>query len=137
MSDNVRPTIVGDNINGAALLAMQREDFKDIGVTQVGPLALMLKEITNLCREKKSEAVFVDHDTYCFGKILDTLRLQSMCQSEGTMPPVYIQESYRERFKKLWITYFLGILHLLSYWEGRLIQRFCPNAIVIKWRVGW
>ena len=33
MPDNVRPAIVGNNINGAALLAMQREYFKDIGMT--------------------------------------------------------------------------------------------------------
>ena len=101
MPDDFGPNLVRNDINRAVLLVMQREDLKEIGVTQVGSLALLLKGIENLCREKKSEAVFMDHNAYCFGKILDTLRLRAMCRSEGTMPPVYIQESHRERFKKI------------------------------------
>ena len=80
---------------------MQRDDLKDISVTQVGSLSLLLQEITYLCRKKKDKSIFFDHNAYCFGNNLDTLRLQAMCQSEGTMIPVYIQESQWERFEKI------------------------------------
>ena len=108
MPDDIGPALMRNDVSGTVLLAMQRDDLKEIGVTQVGSLALLLKEIANLCREKKSEAVFMDRDTYCFGKILDTLRIRAMCQSEDTMPPVYIHESHQGRFDKIVDYYFPG-----------------------------
>ena len=77
MPDNVRATFLGDDVNGATLLAMQQENFKGIGVTKAGPLALLLKEIASL----HTKAIFLNHISYCFGKILDTLRQRSMYQS--------------------------------------------------------
>ena len=71
---------------------MQQGGLKEIFVTQVGSLEILLGEITNLCQEKKSEAVFVDQNDYCFGKIIDTLQLQAMCQNDENSPPLYIQE---------------------------------------------
>ena len=53
MTDDVGTTFLGDKVNGAALIVMGREYFKEIGVSQVGPLALLLGEITNLCQENK------------------------------------------------------------------------------------
>ena len=64
MPEDVGTSFLGNKVNGAALFVMGREDFKEIGVTQVGPLALLLGEITNLCQEKKAEAVFVDQNAY-------------------------------------------------------------------------
>ena len=96
--DNVRPTIVGNNINGDALLAMQREDFKKIGVTQVEPLALLLKEIARLC----TEATFFNHSAYWFQKNLDILQLWEMCQNKYMEPTsVHIQETHKKRFEKI------------------------------------
>ena len=50
MPDNIGATFVRNYFNGVALLVMGREDLKDIGVTKAGSLALLLKDITNLCR---------------------------------------------------------------------------------------
>ena len=88
MPDEIGTTFLGNKVNGVSLLIMGREDIKEIGVTQVGPLAILLEEIKNLCREKKSEAVFFDQNAYCFGKIIDTLRLQEMCQNEEILSPL-------------------------------------------------
>ena len=60
-----------NDVNGSALLTMQWDGFKDIGVTKAGPLALLLKEISTL----STKDIFVKHNSYCFGKILDKLRL--------------------------------------------------------------
>ena len=108
MSDDIGTTFLENKVNGVALLVMGREDFKEIGVTQVGPLAILLEEIKNLCQEKKAEAVFVDQNAYCFGKIIDTLRLRAMCQNDGTSPPLYMQEPQKECFKKVVDYYFPG-----------------------------
>ena len=105
MPENVRPTIVGNNINGAALLVMHWEDFKDIGVTQVWKLALLFKEITRL----RTESTSVNHSAYCFRKILDILLLLAMRQKEGTQPTsVNIQEVYKKRFETILYYYFPG-----------------------------
>ena len=132
MPDNIGTTFLGNKVNGAALLVMVREDFKEIGVTQVGPLALLLGEITNLCHEKKAEAVFVDQNAYCFGKIIDTLRLRSMCQNEETLPPLYIQEPLKECFKKVVDYYFPG------EWSSFILAIFSKhhNSQIESWLFG-
>ena len=50
MPNDIGPALVRNDVNGAALLVMVREDLKEIGVTKTGPLALLLKEIKNLFR---------------------------------------------------------------------------------------
>ena len=66
MPDDIGTIFVANKVNGAALLVMQKENFKDIGM-EAGPLDLLQREIPSLC----AEAIFVDHSTYCFRKILD------------------------------------------------------------------
>ena len=137
MPDDVGPALVRNDVNGGALLVMGREDLKEIGVTKAGPLALLLKEITNLCRENKSEAVSIDYNAYCFEKILDTLQLQAMCQDKDTIPLVYIQESHRERFKKI-VDYLFPGESASFILQGREIDStIFPNIRVIKLRGGW
>ena len=55
MSNGIFNTFLENNVNGAALLAIQGENFKDDGVSKVGPLTLLLEEITHLHIEKKPE----------------------------------------------------------------------------------
>ena len=81
MLDNICTNFLENKFNGADLLVRRHKDLKEISVTQVAPLAILLGEITNLCHEKKSEAVFIDHSAYCLGDIIDTLRLRAVCLS--------------------------------------------------------
>ena len=62
MTDDIGNNFLGNKVNGVALLVMGQEDIKEIGVTQVGSLAILFEEIKNLCLEKKFEAVFVDQN---------------------------------------------------------------------------
>ena len=48
MHDVIGTTLLDYKVNGDSLLVVGREDLKAIGVTQFGPFALMLGEITNL-----------------------------------------------------------------------------------------
>ena len=43
MPDNVGATFLGNDVNGAAFLAMRQENFEGIGATKAGTLALLLK----------------------------------------------------------------------------------------------
>ena len=57
---------------------------------------LLFEEITNIYQEKKYEAIYFYKNAYRFEKIIDTLSLQSVCQNEETLPPLYIQEPQKE-----------------------------------------
>ena len=126
MPENIGATFVRNDVKGVALLVMGREDLKDIGLTKSGPLDFLLKDITNLCRENKSEAIFIDHSAYCFQKILDTLWLRSMCHSEEKPPFVYIQVSQQERFKKIVEYYFTG------EYSSFILQRGDINSTILS-----
>ena len=48
MTDDIGTTFLDYKINGTALLVVRWEYLKEIGMNQVGTLALLLEEITNL-----------------------------------------------------------------------------------------
>ena len=105
MPNNVCATFLRNDVIGTDLLSMQHENFKDIGMTKAGPLALLLKEISSL----STEAIFVEQSAYCFQKILDILQLRAMCQNEYTLPTsVHIQFAYKKRSEKIVDYYFAG-----------------------------
>ena len=112
MSDDIVSTFVGNNINGSFMLKMWWEVFKYFGMTQAGPLDLLLKWITSLC----TEAISVDHGAYYFGKILKKIGYNK-CQSKGDMLPVYILELHRYHFKKIMNFLFSGDSTYLIYLE--------------------
>ena len=93
-----------NNVNGPDLLAIKEENFMAVSVSKVVPLTLLLEEITNLRRKKKPEtqAVFVDHNAYCFGKIIELLRIREMCKNKETLSSyTYIQDFRQERFETI------------------------------------
>ena len=99
--NDVGPYLTSNGLSGAVFLVVGREDLKGIGVAKVGLLGLRLKETKKLFRENKYKSVFVDHNTYCFRNILDTLWLQAMCQNKDNMNILYIQELHQDHFNKI------------------------------------
>ena len=92
-------------------------------------MSLLLKETENLCIEMKYEAASINHSDYCFGKILDTLRILSIIHSEGTIPHVYIQELYQYRFNK--VSYYLFNRRLYIFYLTGEVNLF-NNAVQIS-----
>ena len=76
MTGNFGAAFVSNYVNGYALIDTRKGNFKHIGVTKSGLLALLLKEIEII----RTEAIFVNHNVYCIFKILNTLRIWSMGQ---------------------------------------------------------
>ena len=118
---------------------MKEENFMAVSVSKVVPLTLLLEEIANLRREKKPEtqAVFVDHNAYCFGKIIELLRIRAMCKNKETLSSyTYIKDFHQERFEKIVDYLFSGESTSLMLQGGISIQGFCPITRAFKLRVG-
>lgn len=119
-------------LNGAELLVLEREDLKELGITRPGSLAMLVDAIRKLRRKEEDKndhrkrMILIEHNAYCFGKILDQLRLCAMYQTfrdnhwriPGVVesppftippqapPPPIVREPYRKRFKTIVEFYF-------------------------------
>ncbi len=67
-----------NEITGRELLVLSRDDLKMMGMKRVGTVALLLKEISLLERTSRDFVTLIEHSPYCFGKILDYLRLKQL-----------------------------------------------------------
>eukprot|EP00957_Ditylum_brightwellii_P172293 13116238-Ditylum_brightwellii.AAC.1 len=97
---------------------MGREDVKELGIGRPGTLALVMKAIKGLQMKSQCSPIFIDHDPYSFGKILDQLRLKVM--SEENYKPMMlscIKEAKQDAFVKMVDYYFPGELAKLMFKE--------------------
>jgi len=111
LSNDTVETLNENNISGTELLALDYETLKFFGITRPAALALLTKNITELQKGDCRRGVLIEQDAYCFGKILDQLRLRAMCdalQDMTPLPPPTIRKSYQKRFKRIVKYYFPG-----------------------------
>jgi TLD/BTB/POZ domain/SAM domain (Sterile alpha motif) len=96
------------DITGAELLALGREDIKDMGITRPGTVALIVKSIQKLqVEEAEGSAMLVQYSGYCVGKMVDHMRLKAMEKLQVPSPgPPTIREPDRKRFKTMVGHYF-------------------------------
>ena len=99
-------------MNGEELLTLDYEALKIFGITRPPTLSLLMKEVKELRKEgNPRESFLIEQSAYCFGKILDHLRLRAMShtlQDLAPLPPPVIREPYRKRFKRIVEFYFPG-----------------------------
>jgi len=112
ISGEVAQIFVENEITGNELFALNMDGLKMIGVERAGTLCLLLEEIKKLKQSSQDTVTLIEHSPYCFGKILDYLRLKHMqCQglidAEMTVRPI-ICESQKKRFSKVVQYYFPG-----------------------------
>ncbi|KAL7550579.1 hypothetical protein ACHAWF_013797 [Thalassiosira exigua] len=110
VSDDVAEIFIKNNIAGNELLALKKDGLLTLGITRTGTVCLLLEEIKKLERSNKGAAAFIEHSPYCFGKILDYLRLKRLHTEGFTEEPVLPQvcESQKSRFDKVVAYYFPG-----------------------------
>jgi hypothetical protein len=82
-----------------------------MGMKRVGTVALLLKEIEKLEKSNKDIVTLIEHSPYCFGKMLDYLRLKrlhllGLIAEEPVLPKVC--DSQKNRFEKVVKYYFPG-----------------------------
>lgn len=70
-----------EGINGAQVLALQREDVKELGIKQPELVALVVKAIQELRKENDdTSTAFIEYSDYHIGKIIDVMRLKAMAK---------------------------------------------------------
>jgi len=93
-------------------LLFGRDTVKDdLGITRPGTVAVLVDAIQKLREDDaESSTTFIEHSEYCFGKIIDQLRLKAMnkvCSLPDPAPP-HIRDSERTRYKRIVEFYFPG-----------------------------
>ena len=105
-------TAFKDNeITGRELLTLKIEGLKMIGIERAGTLCLLLDEIEGLKKASQDVVTLIEHSPYCFGKILDYLRMKQIHSEElvSTKPPLpTVCDSQKERFRKVVQYFFPG-----------------------------
>ncbi len=101
-----------NGITGCELLVLNIDGMKLLGIERVGTLCLLQKEIDALVQASQDIVSLIDHCPYCFGKILDFLRLkqqydQELSQAEEPAAPEVRNSKYKT-FEKVVNFYFPG-----------------------------
>ena len=99
-----------NEITGSELLFLNMEGLKMIGVERAVTLCRLLGEIQALKQSMSDVVTLIEHSPYCFGKILDYLRLKQLhaqgLAKEPALPTVC--GSQKGRFEKVVKYYFPG-----------------------------
>eukprot|EP00804_Cyclotella_cryptica_P029138 CCRYP_005305-RA/>CCRYP_005305-RA protein AED:0.32 eAED:0.32 QI:309/1/1/1/0.66/0.5/4/823/587 len=111
VTDEIMDSFEKNKITGPQLLALGKEGLDDLGVKQKGVLYLLLKEIKDLEQKELNPVTFIEHSPYCFGKIIDYLRMKEnysngLVDSEPAYPQVRTGE--KGKFEKIVRYYFPG-----------------------------
>ena len=98
-------------VSGCELITLNEYGLKDIGVKRVGTICLLLDEI-NILKETASGDIvtLIEHSPYCFGKILDFLRLKRFHDDDLIDSPSLpiVCDNQKNRFEKVVRYYFPG-----------------------------
>mmetsp|Transcript_27074 Transcript_27074/g.40732 ORF Transcript_27074/g.40732 Transcript_27074/m.40732 type:complete len:599 (-) Transcript_27074:307-2103(-) len=111
IQDDVSNLFMENKINGSELLALDKDGLQMIGVKRVGTLCLLFDEIKSLKETVGQDvATLIEHSPYCFGKILDYLRLKHLNALDLTgLPPLpTVCDRKKETFDKVVKYYFPG-----------------------------
>ena len=111
ISEGIANIFKENEITGNELLSLGKDGLLMLGITRTGTVCLLSEEIETLKKASQDVATFVEHSPYCFGKILDYLRLkhmhsQGLAEAEPALPAVC--ETQKSRFEKVVKYYFPG-----------------------------
>jgi len=110
--NNVAQLFIENEITGSELIALDKEGLKMLGVKRVGTICLLFDEISALKKSSSEDMVtLIEHSPYCFGKILDYLRMKylhsiDLIDNEPALPTVC--DDQKKRFAKVVKYYFPG-----------------------------
>lgn len=110
IQDDVGSILKENGINARELLALNMEGLKMIGIERAGTLCLLLEEIKMLKQASSDNMTLIEHSPYCFGKIVDYLRLKQL-HSQGLVEEPdrpTVCDSQKGRFEKVVRYYFPG-----------------------------
>jgi len=99
-----------NQIAGNELLALKKDGLMMLGIERTGTLCLLLEEINKLEKASQDVVTLIEHSPYCFGRILDYLRMKQLhSQKLAKVPPLpKVSESEKGRFEKVVKYFFPG-----------------------------
>jgi hypothetical protein len=111
LHEDVGSILRENKTTGRELLSLNLDGLKMIGIERAGTLCLILDEIKTLKQASQEIVTLIEHSPYCFGKILDYLRLKRLHSlgllGQGpTIPRVC--DAQKIRFEKVVKYYFPG-----------------------------
>ena len=109
--DEVAQLFSDNEIKGSELLALNEFGLKEMGIKRIGTVCLLMKEIKQLEKSTQDVSTLIEHSPYCFGKILDFLRLKrfhSLNLLDEEPSPPKISEVEKKTFEKIVKYYFPG-----------------------------
>ncbi|KAL7549265.1 hypothetical protein ACHAWF_012536, partial [Thalassiosira exigua] len=110
VQEDVGASLKTHGVNGCELLALDKDGLLMLGITRPATICLLLKEIKGLEKASQEAKTLIEHSPYCFGKILDHLRvkhLHSLGMAEEPSLPK-IRDTENSRFEKVVKYYFPG-----------------------------
>eukprot|EP00985_Skeletonema_marinoi_P015000 scaffold7652_cov80-Skeletonema_marinoi.AAC.1 len=115
LQEDVSTLFEKNSITGSELLALNEFGLENMGVVRAGTTCLLLKEIRLLGQKSQDVSTLIEHSPYCFGKILDYLRMKHLHSIELIKEPSLpsVCESQKERLRKVVKYYFPGMELLL------------------------
>ncbi|EJK55575.1 hypothetical protein THAOC_24683 [Thalassiosira oceanica] len=108
--ESVAESLCKNKITGRELVALNMEGLKMMGIERPGTLCLLLDEISNLKRANQDHVTLIEHSPYCFGLILDYLRLKHLhAQGLAKEPRLPVaSDPQLSRYQKVVKYYFPG-----------------------------
>jgi len=111
--DTVAVLFKENDITGRELLALSIEGLKMIGIERAGTLCLLLEEIKKLRQDNLDTAPFFEQSPYCFGKLIDYLRLLNLHSPghvmETPLPQLpLVRDTEKDRFERVVHYFFPG-----------------------------
>lgn len=106
-------------VTGAELLSLKNAHLQDLGVGHPATAALVEESIQKLRDEDdENSATFLEHSSYCIGKILDHMRLMALVELGLPEPhPPKIRDADKERFQRI-VNYFFPMSEEASKFLG-------------------
>lgn len=96
-SDDVVRKLKEHQLTGSEILLFGRDDLKEIGITRPGTLATVMSGIEKLKKNAHGDVIFVDQNPYCFGKMIDQLRLHAICRVNDRLWPDSKKDEFCEQ----------------------------------------
>lgn len=111
LAEDVSIKLYENEITGRELIALNIDGLKMMGIERVGTLCLILDEIKFLKQKSEEIVTLIEQSPFCFGKILDYLRLKhfhtlGLLDKEPALPKVCALQQHR--FEKVVKYYFPG-----------------------------
>jgi len=111
ISDDVAGIFEKNEVTGVELINLGKDErLYKLGITRPGTVGILSNQINDLRKASEDSATLIEHSPYCFGKILDYLRMKRLHSLHliGEIHRPVIDDSRKKGFEKVVRYFFPG-----------------------------